>query len=55
MFKREILPMLQDVSLGMMAKATGLSEQDCSLIRRGGYVPHGRQRQPLTNKIASAH
>lgn len=34
--------MLQDVSLGMMAKATGLSEQYCSLIRRGEYVPHPR-------------
>lgn len=41
-FEREILPMLKDVSLAAMARATGLSEQYCSLIRRGKYVPHAR-------------
>jgi hypothetical protein len=41
-FRHEILPQLQEVSLGRMAKATGLSEQYCSLIRRGLYVPHQR-------------
>ncbi len=41
-FRREILPQLQGVSLGVMAKATGLSEQYCSLIRRGKCVPHRR-------------
>ncbi len=42
MFRREILSRLQDVTLSVMAKATGLSEQYCSLIRRGRYVPHAR-------------
>lgn len=37
---REILPLLQQVSLGRMAKATGLSQGYCGRIRRGEYVPH---------------
>lgn len=37
--RREILPHLQGVSLSRMAKATGLSEQYCSLIRRGLTLP----------------
>lgn len=41
-FRQEILPQLQEVSLGVLATATGLSEQYCSLIRRGLYVPHRR-------------
>lgn len=48
-FRREILPELQGVSLGVMAKATGLSEQYCALIRRGEYVPHGRHWTLLLN------
>ncbi len=39
-FRREILPRLQSVSLGRIAKATGLTRMYCSLIRRGLYVPH---------------
>ena len=41
-FRRDILPRLQSVSLGMMAKATGLSQSYCSSIRRGLHVPHQR-------------
>lgn len=41
-FRREILPRLQTVSLGAMAKATGLSEGYCSFIRRGTKFPHRR-------------
>lgn len=48
-FRREILPHLQKVSLGRMAKATGLSEQYCSLIRRGLYVPHPRHGELFRN------
>lgn len=48
-FRREILPHLQDMSLGMLAKATGLSEQYCSLIRRGLYVPHPRHWETFRN------
>lgn len=46
-FKREILPTLQQVSLGAIAKSTGLSEQYCSLIRRGLKVPHERHWENL--------
>jgi hypothetical protein len=41
-FRREILPGMQGVSLGAMAKATGLSEGYCSFIRRGIKIPHRR-------------
>lgn len=41
-FRRETLPHLQGVSLGAIGKTTGLSEQYCSLIRRGLYGPHRR-------------
>ena len=41
-FRREILPGLQSISLGAMAEATGLSEGYCSFIRRGMKMPHRR-------------
>ncbi len=41
-FRREILPHLQFVTFGVMAKATGLSEGYCSFIRRGIKIPHHR-------------
>ncbi len=41
-FRREILPGLQAVSLGTMARATGLSEGYCSFVRRGIKVPYQR-------------
>lgn len=41
-FNREIVPALQTMSLGGISKATGLSQQYCSLIRRGLKVPHPR-------------
>lgn len=44
-FRRIILPLLQGVSLGTMAKATGLSEGYCSFIRRGMKIPHQRHWQ----------
>lgn len=40
MFRRDILPKLRGVSLGVMANATGLSQQYCSQIRRGLKMPH---------------
>lgn len=51
-FQREILPTLQEVSLGAMAKATGLSVQYCSLIRRGLNVPHVRHWEALKDILA---
>lgn len=41
-FRREILPQLQGVSLTRLADASGLSLQYCGLIRRGLKVPHPR-------------
>ncbi len=46
-FRRDILPKLRGVSLGMMANATGLSQQYCSQIRRGLKVPHERHWEAL--------
>jgi hypothetical protein len=48
-FRREILPRLQGVPLGVMTKVTGLSHQYCSLIRRGLYVPHQRHWELLVS------
>lgn len=41
-FAHDILPMLQDIPLSRMAKATGLTEGYCSFVRRGLKVPHRR-------------
>lgn len=41
-FRRNILPRLQTVSLGKIVKATGLSVRYCWLIREGLRVPHPR-------------
>ena len=46
-FTSEILPQLQGVSLSTIAGVTGLSQQYCSLIRRGFKVPHPRHWQAL--------
>ena len=45
-FTREILPLLQNVSLPKMKAATGLSVASCSRIRRG-HVPHPRHWDEL--------
>jgi hypothetical protein len=41
-FEREILPLIQEVPLRRLMKATGLSLRYCSQIRRGEKVPHPR-------------
>ena len=41
-FDREILPLIQDVSLSRLVRATGLSLRYVSLIRRGAKRPHPR-------------
>jgi hypothetical protein len=46
-FRSEILPGLQGVPLSTLAAATGLSQQYCSLIRRGLKMPHSRHWQSL--------
>ena len=45
-FTREILPLLEGVSLSKMKAATGLSVTMCARIRRG-YVPHARHWEGL--------
>jgi len=52
-FTRNVLPLLQGVSLGAMAKATGLSQQYCSLVRRGLKVPHSRHWEDFRRVEAS--
>jgi hypothetical protein len=46
-FEREILPMIQNVPLSQLAKATGLSLRYVLQIRRGERVPHPRHWQAL--------
>ena len=50
-FRREILPGLQKVSIGAMARAAGLSESYCSFIRRGIKIPHQRHWNALREQI----
>ncbi len=51
-FRRDILPRLQNVPIEKMAKASGLSTQYCSLIRRGLYVPHPRHWGRFAHLVA---
>jgi hypothetical protein len=46
-FKREILPAIQDIPLRNLTTATGLSVQHCGDIRRGLRVPHPRHWEAL--------
>jgi hypothetical protein len=39
-FSAEIFPLLKDVPLRSIAKATGLSLRYASMIRRGDHIPH---------------
>ena len=47
LFEREILPLIRDVPLSRLVKATGLSLRYCSQIRRGEKVPHPRHWEAL--------
>jgi hypothetical protein len=46
-FRREILPLIQDVPLSRLQQATGLSLRYVSLIRRGEKTPHPRHWRRL--------
>ncbi len=46
-FRREILPELQDLPLSRLSAATGLSNAYCSQVRRGLAVPHPRHWEAL--------
>jgi hypothetical protein len=41
-FRREVLPLIRDVSLRELSRRTGLSVAYCARIRRGVEVPHAR-------------
>jgi hypothetical protein len=41
-FRREILPLIQEIPLSQLQRATGLSLRYVSLIRRGERTPHPR-------------
>lgn len=41
-FRRDLLPAIANVSLGELARRTGLSVAYCARIRRGDEVPHAR-------------
>jgi hypothetical protein len=41
-FQRDILPLIQEIPLSRLQKATGLSLRYVSLIRRGERTPHPR-------------
>lgn len=44
-FQREILPLIQGISLSRLQRVTGLSLRYVSLIRRGERTPHPRHWQ----------
>jgi hypothetical protein len=50
-FQREILPGLRGVPLGIIARATGVSEGYASFIRRGLRIPHPRYWDALKSLI----
>ena len=41
-FVREILPLIQPLSILMLSRATGLSRTYCQDLRSGKHVPHPR-------------
>jgi CRISPR-associated endonuclease Cas1 len=46
-FEHEILPLIREVPLSALVRATGLSLRYCSQIRRGEKTPHPRHWQAL--------
>jgi hypothetical protein len=51
-FRRDILPLIQDVPLSQLQRATGLSLRYVSLIRRGERTPHPRHWQAFVEASA---
>jgi CRISPR-associated endonuclease Cas1 len=54
-FAREILPLIRDLPLSRLAKATGLSLGYVSLIRRGERVPHPRHWEAFRTLGEAGH
>ncbi len=52
-FTSEILPTLQGFTAGEIARATGLSRPYCSMIKRGGYVPHPKHWETIARLAAT--
>jgi hypothetical protein len=52
-FATDILPLVADIPLPAIAKATGLSESYCSVIRRGIEIPHERHWEKLWSLVES--
>jgi hypothetical protein len=50
-FRREILPLIENVPLSRLQRATGLSLRYLSLIRRGERTPHPRHWQALLSAV----
>lgn len=50
-FLREVLPLLDDVPLSAIARATGLSLASCSCYRTDARVPHPRHWETLLGLI----
>jgi hypothetical protein len=48
-FQRDILPLIQEVPLSRLQRATGLSIRYVSLIRRGERTPHPRHWEAFLN------
>ena len=53
-FQRDILPLIQNVPLSRLQRATGLSPRYVTLIRRGDQTPHPRHWQALLAATAAA-
>jgi hypothetical protein len=52
--ERDILPLIRDIPLSRLQRATGLSLRYVSLIRRGERTPHPRHWQSLLRATALA-
>jgi hypothetical protein len=52
-FRREILPLIEEVPLRRLVEATGLSLRYCSLIRRGEKVPHPRHWASVRTSVST--
>ena len=50
-YVNEILPYLGDLMFRSIARATGLSTTDASMIKRGQRVPHPRHWDALSNLV----
>jgi hypothetical protein len=46
-FRTAIFPLLRRITVGEMARATGLTTGYCSMIRQGTYIPHPRHWETL--------